>query len=435
MSIDTVKRHVGTHQDSSAHQVGQASNLPKKNMLEDVNIKLTHPPGAVTETKPTHPNPSFSTTKRTLLVKTKPYALVSVTETKPLTLLVVLLWWWLRQWCCGGDEPSVEISRLWRVTVVRVAAMGWRWRGVDGGNGGGCGGDFGVVAVRGGEWCGGSNRSEDGECFWGSPETLTGKVFRRRRWVRLVVENDGLGCVGLVSMTAPGGCVWFAFKPEMGVCFGGQPREGCVVVRWRGVNGGNGGGYGGDFGGGGGPGAPEVGVAAVASPARVLELDTHSLSEADPSESSPPPVFIAPMVLPFLCSDDSESDTEMLERHVSPTPHDDILTRALTVRKSVRPFPSHHLALRGLGNLFHQRIVLRRTLMPMIDIEADATAFEAVVDRDVKVEVEETGDIRYEAFGFSSMMLCMDFRLVVELVGSSSISVNQVPHYGLNVTD
>ncbi|GKB26403.1 hypothetical protein Tco_0865804, partial [Tanacetum coccineum] len=70
------------------------------------------------------------------------------------------------------------------------------------------------------------------------------------------------------------------------------------------------------------PVAPEVGAAAVASPAGVLELDTHSSSEADPSESSPPPVSVAPMVSPFLCSDDSESDTEMPKRHVSPTPHD-----------------------------------------------------------------------------------------------------------------
>ncbi|GJX72010.1 putative reverse transcriptase domain-containing protein [Tanacetum coccineum] len=75
------------------------------------------------------------------------------------------------------------------------------------------------------------------------------------------------------------------------------------------------------------PVAPEVGAAAVASPAGVLELDTHSSSEADPSESSLPPVSVAPMVSPFLCSDDSESDTEMPERHVSPTPHDAMLTR------------------------------------------------------------------------------------------------------------
>ncbi|GKB33847.1 hypothetical protein Tco_0873248, partial [Tanacetum coccineum] len=151
------------------------------------------------------------------------------------------------------------------------------------------------------------------------------------------------------------------------------------------------------------PVAPEVGAAAVASPVGVLDLDTHSSSEVDPSESSPPPVSVAPMVSPFLCSDDSESDIEIPERHVSPTtsipeistapilpapsaivapssefplapvvappeirrrrailirPGEDIPIgrlyrthpggpcRALTARKSVRPLPSHRLALR-----------------------------------------------------------------------------------------
>ncbi|GKG42301.1 hypothetical protein Tco_0476599, partial [Tanacetum coccineum] len=67
------------------------------------------------------------------------------------------------------------------------------------------------------------------------------------------------------------------------------------------------------------PVAPKVGAATVASPVRVLKLNTHSSSEAGPSESSPPPVSVAPMVSPFLCLDDSESDTEIPERHVSPT--------------------------------------------------------------------------------------------------------------------
>ncbi|GJY51535.1 hypothetical protein Tco_0442382 [Tanacetum coccineum] len=67
------------------------------------------------------------------------------------------------------------------------------------------------------------------------------------------------------------------------------------------------------------PVASEMRAVAVASPAEVLELDTHSSSEVDPSESSPLPVSVAPMVSPFLCSDDSESDTNMPERHVSPT--------------------------------------------------------------------------------------------------------------------
>ncbi|GJS31376.1 hypothetical protein Tco_0491996, partial [Tanacetum coccineum] len=128
------------------------------------------------------------------------------------------------------------------------------------------------------------------------------------------------------------------------------------------------------------PVAPEVGAAAVASPARVLELDTHSSSEADPSKSSLPPVSIAPMVLPFLCLDDSESNTVIPQRHVSPTTstleiptalilpvpsaivapsseedvpisrlystHPGGSCMALTARKLVRPLPSYRLALR-----------------------------------------------------------------------------------------
>ncbi|GKC30774.1 putative reverse transcriptase domain-containing protein, partial [Tanacetum coccineum] len=74
------------------------------------------------------------------------------------------------------------------------------------------------------------------------------------------------------------------------------------------------------------PVAPEVGAAAVASPTGVLEFDTHSSLEADLLESSPP-ISVAPMVSPFLCSDDSESDTKIPERHVSPIPHDVMLTR------------------------------------------------------------------------------------------------------------
>ncbi|GKC28130.1 hypothetical protein Tco_1035424 [Tanacetum coccineum] len=79
------------------------------------------------------------------------------------------------------------------------------------------------------------------------------------------------------------------------------------------------------------------------------DLSVESMGSSfqdDPSESLLPPVYVAPMVSPFLCLDDSESDAEMSKRHVLPTPHDAMLTRALTARKSVRPLPSHHLALR-----------------------------------------------------------------------------------------
>nr|GEX17362.1 hypothetical protein [Tanacetum cinerariifolium] len=63
--------------------------------------------------------------------------------------------------------------------------------------------------------------------------------------------------------------------------------------------------------------APEVGAAIVSSPAEVLELDTHSSSKADPSESSP------------------------------------LLYLALTVRKSVKPLHSHRLAL-SLGHSLYE---------------------------------------------------------------------------------
>ncbi|GJW45338.1 hypothetical protein Tco_0074137 [Tanacetum coccineum] len=93
------------------------------------------------------------------------------------------------------------------------------------------------------------------------------------------------------------------------------------------------------------PVAPKVGTTAVASPARVLELDTHSSSEADPSESSPP-ISVAPMVSPFLCSDDSESDTEMPERHVSPTTSTlEIPTAPILTAPSVVVAPSSEFPL------------------------------------------------------------------------------------------
>ncbi|GKA38470.1 putative reverse transcriptase domain-containing protein [Tanacetum coccineum] len=239
------------------------------------------------------------------------------------------------------------------------------------------------------------------------------------------------------------------------------------------------------------PVAPEVRAPAVASPAEVLELDTHSLSEADPSESSPPPIYVAPMVSPFLCSDNSESDTKIPERHVSfttsfpeiPTtlilpapsaivapssdyplapvvappgihqrrsilirPGEDIPIgrlyrthlggpcRALTVRKLVRPLPSHRLALRtprcsegylrlrsaplftmyppttseSSVGLFFQVIcsTISQEMQDSVeedidtdvleDIEADATAVEVAVDRDVEAGINAGIDMEVD---------------------------------------
>nr|GEX64867.1 reverse transcriptase domain-containing protein [Tanacetum cinerariifolium] len=58
-----------------------------------------------------------------------------------------------------------------------------------------------------------------------------------------------------------------------------------------------------------------------------IPVEVSVAPEADPSESSPLPVSVAPMVSPFLCSHDLESDIEILERHVSPIPYDVMLTR------------------------------------------------------------------------------------------------------------
>ncbi|GKE34081.1 hypothetical protein Tco_1453403 [Tanacetum coccineum] len=142
------------------------------------------------------------------------------------------------------------------------------------------------------------------------------------------------------------------------------------------------------------PVVPKVGAAAVASPVGMLELDTYSSSKADPLESSPPPVSVSHMVSPFLCSNDSELDNEIPERHIPTAPilpapsavvapssefplapvvapprihrrrailirprqdipigrlyrtHPGRPCRVLIAWKSVRPLPSHRLALR-----------------------------------------------------------------------------------------
>ncbi|GJZ09829.1 reverse transcriptase domain-containing protein [Tanacetum coccineum] len=127
------------------------------------------------------------------------------------------------------------------------------------------------------------------------------------------------------------------------------------------------------------PVAPEVGATAVSSPAGVLELDTHSSSEADPSESSitsraevasrlsspyysipeiptcsylPTPSYEFP-ICPLLPTGYFVQRRAILIRPGEDIPigrlyhtHPGGPCRALTARKSVRPLPSHRLALR-----------------------------------------------------------------------------------------
>ncbi|GKD72941.1 hypothetical protein Tco_1331223, partial [Tanacetum coccineum] len=57
--------------------------------------------------------------------------------------------------------------------------------------------------------------------------------------------------------------------------------------------------------------APEVGTVLVVSPTGVLDLvDYSSSSDSNPSEDSLPPAPDFPLVLPILCSDDSEANGE-----------------------------------------------------------------------------------------------------------------------------
>nr|GEU86282.1 hypothetical protein [Tanacetum cinerariifolium] len=101
---------------------------------------------------------------------------------------------------------------------------------------------------------------------------------------------------------------------------------------------------------------PSPPIAPPQASASVHLIVTHSKDEANPSEADPsvsslPLVSVAPMVLPFLYSDNSKLDNEMLERHDIPIgrlycTHLGGPCRALTAIKLVRPLPFHRLALR-----------------------------------------------------------------------------------------
>ncbi|GJT80762.1 putative reverse transcriptase domain-containing protein [Tanacetum coccineum] len=121
--------------------------------------------------------------------------------------------------------------------------------------------------------------------------------------------------------------------------------------------------------------------------------------------------------LALTLQDDLESDTEMPERHVSPTPHDAMLTRW---RSRVALEDVGHLcyvtssihAIRALvlsrADLLPPRKRFRDSITPedsveedidtdvLEDIEADATADEIAVDRDVEVGVDAGIDIEVD---------------------------------------
>nr|GFB18552.1 hypothetical protein [Tanacetum cinerariifolium] len=71
----------------------------------------------------------------------------------------------------------------------------------------------------------------------------------------------------------------------------------------------------------------------VGQPGGDARVPNHQ--DAPRDASSPPPVSVAPMVSHFLCLDDLESDTKIPKRHVSPTPHNAMLTRWRKVEVNV----------------------------------------------------------------------------------------------------
>ncbi|GJS03398.1 hypothetical protein Tco_0319906 [Tanacetum coccineum] len=93
--------------------------------------------------------------------------------------------------------------------------------------------------------------------------------------------------------------------------------------------------------------APEVGAVSVISPTRVLDLvDYSSSSDSDPSEDSLPVAPELPLVSPFLCSDDSEADSESEpaeqrpERHESLTPSSEFPLAPVVAPPGIRRRPA-----------------------------------------------------------------------------------------------
>ncbi|GJY91871.1 putative reverse transcriptase domain-containing protein [Tanacetum coccineum] len=93
--------------------------------------------------------------------------------------------------------------------------------------------------------------------------------------------------------------------------------------------------------------APKVGAVSVISSTRVLDLvDCSSSSDSDPSEDSFPVAPELPLVSPFLCSDDSEADSESEpaeqrpKRHESLTPSSEFPLAPIVAPPKIRRRPA-----------------------------------------------------------------------------------------------
>ncbi|GJV30333.1 hypothetical protein Tco_1386781, partial [Tanacetum coccineum] len=111
--------------------------------------------------------------------------------------------------------------------------------------------------------------------------------------------------------------------------------------------------------------APDVGTVSVVSPSGVLDLvDYSSSSDSNPLEDSLPPVPDLPLVLPFLCSDDSKTDSESepAEQRPVSSSHDTLTPSSefplalvfappgIRRWKRVRPIPARRLTWRHVSH-------------------------------------------------------------------------------------
>ncbi|GJR17921.1 hypothetical protein Tco_0966448 [Tanacetum coccineum] len=87
--------------------------------------------------------------------------------------------------------------------------------------------------------------------------------------------------------------------------------------------------------------APGVGAVFVTSPTGVLELVDYSSSDSDPSEDSLPLAPELLLVSPFLCSDDSEADSESKPAKQRPERHDSLIVHDFLVAHVVAPPEIH----------------------------------------------------------------------------------------------
>ncbi|GJT56710.1 putative reverse transcriptase domain-containing protein [Tanacetum coccineum] len=109
--------------------------------------------------------------------------------------------------------------------------------------------------------------------------------------------------------------------------------------------------------------ASEVGAVSITSLAGVLDLvDYSSFSDSDPSKDSLPLAPVLPLVLPFLCFNDSEVDSESKpgeqrpERHESLVVHDTIVLRWRD-RVSSRPSSTCQVHLQIHRQTHHQFVL------------------------------------------------------------------------------